>query len=133
MDKTTTPQQYCLECGNHLDQIPGRRPRKFCCDKCRTTWWQRQHKEEPAALPRVKDTHICEQCGKIFFAYGQTARKYCSRECFTAARIEGGEICTDGEASENDARKKALSAYARNPYVKSITKGRIKRLKQPPA
>ena len=29
----------CRNCGKPLTQTPGRKPVKFCCDACRTHWW----------------------------------------------------------------------------------------------
>ena len=31
----------CPCCGKALVQIPGRKPKKFCSDKCRMKWWNR--------------------------------------------------------------------------------------------
>ena len=32
----------CLFCGNWVIQPPGRKPKKFCSDKCRISYWNAQ-------------------------------------------------------------------------------------------
>ena len=32
-------KQYCPCCKRVLELIPGRKPKKFCSDKCRMKWW----------------------------------------------------------------------------------------------
>ena len=35
----------CLNCGRPVQQTKGRKMKKFCCDKCRITWWNHQYRE----------------------------------------------------------------------------------------
>ncbi len=45
---------HCLNCGVPVPQNEGRKMKKFCCDRCRTNWWNHQYRKE-------KENH--EQCG----------------------------------------------------------------------
>ena len=148
MNTIIAPQHLCLECGKDVNQLPGRKLKKFCCGKCRDRWWKRQQRAERETAPRAKDTHICQHCGEIFFAYGQNARKYCSRECYIASRfgdknatgagckkpdgkdITGGLVAShepDGlpETESTDPLMIDISIYAGNPYVKKATEEKI--------
>ena len=69
----------CPECGKNYTFTTGHRVRKFCCEKCRRKWWKK-HEEQ-----RKQYTIVCECCGKTFQS-PKAKRKYCSRECFIAAR-----------------------------------------------
>ena len=33
----------CQNCGKAVPQNPGRKTKRFCCDKCRITWWNHQY------------------------------------------------------------------------------------------
>ena len=85
---TAVPTQICLNCGKTLIQLPGRKLKKFCCPECRTTWWN-AHPE--AVKQKAIYTFTCPECGKKFTAYGNSKRKYCSHECYIAARFKGGD------------------------------------------
>lgn len=77
----------CENCGKKIRQISGRKKKRFCCDKCRTTWWN-------SHLDRVQRKAIynfkCPNCGKEFHIYGDKRRKYCSHACYIADRFKGG-------------------------------------------
>jgi len=77
----------CIGCGKPVKQNPGRKVKKFCSDKCRTTWWN-------AHLDRVKRKAIydfeCAYCKKTFTVYGNAHRKYCCHECYIFDRFGGG-------------------------------------------
>ena len=32
--------RLCRECGSVVILYPGRKEKKFCCDKCRNKWWK---------------------------------------------------------------------------------------------
>lgn len=76
----------CQNCGTVVQQIEGKRQRKFCSDKCRNVWWN-------AHLELVKRKAyypiICSGCGNEFMAYGNRARKYCTVACYRKARFGG--------------------------------------------
>ena len=72
----------CQHCGAPVRQLPHRKKKRFCSDRCRLAWWS-EHPE--ARKPGVKYTHICRYCGAAF----ETNRingSYCSVDCFAKAR-----------------------------------------------
>lgn len=77
----------CKCCGKPIVQMPGRKARKFCSDKCRNRWWN-THLE----LVNRKAIYefVCPACGKPFTVYGNAHRKYCSHECYIEDRFGGG-------------------------------------------
>ena len=69
----------CKNCDKPIYQPPGRKPKLFCSDKCRMTWWN-SHRD--AVNKKAYRTFTCEYCGKEFRVYATDTRKYCSRECY---------------------------------------------------
>jgi hypothetical protein len=72
----------CQHCGAPVRQLPHRKKKRFCSDRCRLAWWS-EHPE--ARKPGVTYTHICWYCGAAF----ETNRingSYCSVDCFAKAR-----------------------------------------------
>ena len=82
-----TDRVYCKNCGVAIKQIPHRKKKEFCCDKCRNVWWNKH-------LDQVKRKAVyeitCAGCGKVFTVYGRKERKYCCHECYINDRY--GEI-----------------------------------------
>ena len=79
----------CKCCGAPMIQIPGRKPRLFCSDACRTKWWN----AHPELVKHRGDRQIiCAHCGKVFGATENSTRKYCSHGCYIADRFHGGEL-----------------------------------------
>lgn len=78
----------CQNCGRTIQQIAKQKKKRFCCDKCRNTWWN-------SHLDLVKRKTVyefeCPHCGKKFHIYGDKRRKYCSHECYIADRFKGGD------------------------------------------
>ena len=76
----------CEQCGKPIEQNPGRKRKRFCCDACRNKWWN-------AHLELVKRkavyTYTCPTCGKEFTVYGNSHRKFCSHACYIAYRFGG--------------------------------------------
>ena len=68
----------CKCCGKPMPEETKTRPRIFCSVKCKTTWWN-QHRFERRS-GRVTQ-YTCMVCGKTFFDYVSSKRRYCSREC----------------------------------------------------
>jgi len=68
---------YCVHCGTPLKHTVGARKRRFCSDKCRAAWWNLNPDKHSSARE-----FICENCGRVFKAYGSRERKYCSRACY---------------------------------------------------
>lgn len=87
-ERHVTQITRCENCGKEVQQIKGRRFKRFCSDQCRAAWWNRN-------LDLVKRkayyTIVCKHCGKEFQVYGDKRRKYCSYECYIADRFQGGE------------------------------------------
>lgn len=81
-----TAGAVCEQCGKPIDQNPGRKRKRFCCDACRNKWWN-------AHLELVKRkavyNYTCPACGKEFTVYGNSHRKFCSHACYIAYRFGG--------------------------------------------
>ena len=79
---------FCKQCGVSVEQNPGRKEKKFCSDKCRMEWWNKN-------LYKVKRKAVyeftCIHCKTQFKVYGNSRRKYCSHECYVADRFGGGQ------------------------------------------
>lgn len=82
----STAGAVCEQCGKPIEQNPGRKRKRFCCDVCRNKWWN-------AHLELVKRkavyTYTCPACGKKFTVYGNSHRKFCSHACYIAYRFGG--------------------------------------------
>ena len=78
---------FCKECGKELNQTPGKKPLKFCSNKCRVKWWN-NHPE--LVNKKAIYSFICTSCGEPFTAYGNSKRKYCSHSCYINHRFGGG-------------------------------------------
>lgn len=76
---------HCLNCKNEINNISRRgRKSKFCCEKCRRTWWSNNdHKKNKKAWYDF----TCKNCGKEFRAYGNKNRIFCSVKCSTEYRF----------------------------------------------
>ena len=51
----------CKQCGKLIKIIPKQKPRKFCSDTCRATWWN-SHQE--SVDRKAVYEYICVHCGK---------------------------------------------------------------------
>lgn len=78
----------CPCCGKEVRQVPGRKARKFCSDKCRNRWWN-SHLEQVERKAHYE--FVCACCKRPFTAYGNAGRKYCSHECYIKDRFGGGQ------------------------------------------
>ena len=83
-----TDDEHCRECGRTLIQITGMKKRKFCAPECRVKWWA-SHRE--SIRQKAVYSFTCPNCRKGFSAYGNSARKYCSHDCYIAARFKNGD------------------------------------------
>ena len=86
---STKNESICKQCGKPLEIKPKRKPRKFCSDACRLTWWN-NHLEYVDR--KAMYSFVCAECGKPFTAYGNVHRKYCSRECYIKGRYRKGKL-----------------------------------------
>jgi endogenous inhibitor of DNA gyrase (YacG/DUF329 family) len=75
---------FCLNCGKPLVPGIGKKPRKFCSDECRITWWN-SHPESVKKKAVYRLT--CTGCGKPFESYGNKSRHYCCHACYIADRF----------------------------------------------
>lgn len=93
--RVSVDKNICPNCGIAIIQKPKQKPRRFCCDKCRLTWWNvnRDLKNKKALY-----TLICVGCGKEFVSYGNKERKYCSRDCYFGTRFGVNTNADDGGA-----------------------------------
>lgn len=100
MENTNKSQRYCLACGKEVIQLPKTKPKKFCCDKCRITYWHIKRKNDTEH--RLEDSYICKHCGKKFFAYCAKDRKYCSHECYISDRYG---TANKGKGTDSEGQK----------------------------
>lgn len=76
----------CQVCGKKLKQIPHKRKKKFCSDRCRMDWWN----GHPDRVNRkALYEYTCPCCGKRFTVYGNSHRTYCSHACYISSRYGG--------------------------------------------
>jgi hypothetical protein len=90
-------KKICRQCGVKLEQRTKQKRRSFCCDRCRAAWWA-AHRD--CLNCKAFYSFCCAQCGQNFTAYGNSHRKFCSRQCFYASKQIGG----------NDHDKRAIPA-----------------------
>ena len=83
----------CEHCGLKIQSIKGKKKKRFCSDKCRWQWWNKQHKEVNKKTFYIQQ---CKCCNKEFKAYGKNKRIYCSHECYIKFKISKG---VDGHGS----------------------------------
>lgn len=79
----TTP--VCKQCGRPIEIKDKYKARQFCTDKCRAAWWYANH----SGKSRTEYHLTCSNCGQPFVSAGNKARKYCSHQCYIAARFGG--------------------------------------------
>ena len=81
---TQTDSLFCPQCGKDVVQAGKRKPRRFCSEECRVTWWN-CHKD----LVTRKAVYgiSCAGCGMMFESYGDRNRKYCSHTCYISTRF----------------------------------------------
>lgn len=80
----------CPQCGGELVQTAGRKPKRFCSDVCRMTWWHANR-----LLSKATYSGTCLVCGQSFLRANR--QTFCSHGCYTKYRfgriaIEGSEI-----------------------------------------
>lgn len=77
---------FCKNCGKEIDNSGGHR-KAFCCDRCRSEWWNKRRSSLAKAGGGKK---TCAYCGREFSSYSHKGQKYCSHECYIKARYHGG-------------------------------------------
>ena len=79
----TTNTSFCLQCGKELVKILHKKEKKFCCDKCRYEWWNKNR-----ASKRVSaHTYTCPVCKTVFTSYSASTTHYCSHKCYINRRF----------------------------------------------
>lgn len=86
-NKPVDDRDRCRECGKPLVQQEKKKRRIFCCKSCREKWWTEQ---ADRVARKAFYEFSCAGCGKVFTAYGNSKRKYCSHGCYIAHRFGGG-------------------------------------------
>lgn len=76
----------CNFCGKKLVRANTGRPRRFCSNECRRSWWK-AHPNELKQQEKAVYHHSCARCGKEFTSYGNSKRKYCSHDCYIKDRF----------------------------------------------
>lgn len=76
----------CKQCGKPIKVKDKHRARQFCSDQCRAAWWYVNR----GSKPRTEYHLTCANCGQAFVSVGSKSRKYCSHQCYIAARFGGG-------------------------------------------
>lgn len=85
--KTQASKPSCKNCGTELIHASKARPRLFCCEHCKQTWWNK-HRRERASAKIIP--HTCPMCGKVFADYSGANRKYCSQKCYHERKLHDG-------------------------------------------
>lgn len=80
------PEGCCKQCGVPIEQKPKQKPRLFCSDECRQTWW---NAHRGLVIQRTAVTKLCAYCGKPFKSYEKQHRKYCCHRCYEYSRFKG--------------------------------------------
>ena len=76
----------CAFCGRELMKAKTGRPRRFCSESCRRSYW-RMHRSELKKKESAIYTMECPYCHEIFEAYGNKTRKYCCHEHYVLDRF----------------------------------------------
>ena len=77
--------EFCKNCGSKLLHKPHCKPKKFCNNSCRTSWWN----AHPEFVNRKAIYNlICHACNRHFTAYGNKTRKFCSHACYIVNRFK---------------------------------------------
>ena len=83
----------CQNCGADLHHKATGRPRKFCSDECRRSWWK-EHAHLLMKSDKAMYSLTCTYCNKEYISYGNQKRKYCSHDCYIKDRFwTEEEIC----------------------------------------
>ena len=87
---TTRANTCCKQCGQVIEEHYSKRPRIFCSEKCRYSWWNANRNN-----PSYQAT--CAYCSGKFNTRGNKIRKYCSHPCYIAGRFGEVEIVNDND------------------------------------
>ena len=76
----------CLNCGSLMKIKDKGRPRKYCSDECRRTWWK-NNKDKRTESEVATYKYKCLYCKREFSIYGNKKRKFCSHDCYIKYRF----------------------------------------------
>lgn len=88
----------CKQCGKLIKIIPKQKPKNFCSDSCRNTWWN-EHRD--CVNRKANYEYTCACCGRNFTAYGNNHRKYCSHACYITDRFRKGHISDEWQLQKS--------------------------------
>jgi uncharacterized protein YjcR len=83
-----TVYAFCENCGVPIEQAHKQKPKKFCCEECRSVWWNKNRRLVSGSL-RVAH---CAHCGAAFEKYANAKQRYCGKACYINHRF--GEVPT---------------------------------------
>ena len=78
--------QACAFCGTELIRPKTGRPKRFCSDLCRRSYW-RMHRADLQKKESAVYIMECAYCHEIFESYGNKKRKYCCHEHYILDRF----------------------------------------------
>ncbi|MFV0441183.1 MAG: DUF2116 family Zn-ribbon domain-containing protein [Lachnospirales bacterium] len=68
----TLDSKHCVNCGKAVEQMSGRKLKKFCSDSCRKIYW----KDNQFNVNRKSATeNVCPVCSKKYIDYAKNNRK----------------------------------------------------------
>lgn len=83
-NRNTVVPRCCPQCSNEVIHKPKCKPRRFCSDTCRVSWWNtHQNQVDRKAVYILK----CINCGNLFESYGNKNRRYCQHSCYIDDRF----------------------------------------------
>lgn len=100
--------RFCPQCGIPYHQPAGRKPKRFCSDRCRLKWWH-EHRDQSASARQVE----CPTCGQTFAA--RRGQKYCCHPCYVSARFG------DAQRKRKRRRVRETRVVSASPLVRSAT------------
>lgn len=75
----------CAFCAGPLEHASTGRPRRFCSDLCRRSYWK-LHRAEGQKGSDVTYTMECAYCHRTFESYSNKNRKYCCHQHYVLDR-----------------------------------------------
>lgn len=76
-------ESECENCNLRIKSLKGKKKKRFCSDKCRWQWW---NKNSGSQNRTAFYSFICKQCDKEFTVYGNKNRSYCCHDCYIKSK-----------------------------------------------
>lgn len=80
---------HCPQCYQPMRMKSTGRPKIFCSNRCRVTWW-REHRQDHEISKTAYSELTCQNCGRSFLSYANPTRKYCGHLCYVEHRFRKG-------------------------------------------